>query len=329
MGFPLCYSFHHPHCRPLPVAFSSLHPYLRIDSDIVPTYSSPLPHKSLPCIPSFSGVPCPRQPSDLVFRSICRTIFYIFVLSRHALRSTRALVVFHLLLFFFASAFRSNGILHAGYIIWGLVVHPYINHRKISSWHVTYASFLTSIVVSPFVYHNYLAYKLFCEPSSAHRPTWCWLSFPSVYAHVQATYWDVGFLRYWSLSQIPNFLVAAPPIAILASFSAQHLVRSFQCLLGLRDFNSESSKHSPFLTHTITPHVLHTVFMSLMFVFFSHTQIALRLSAALPTLYWAVAWLFSQPTNSLLSRSGSVWLWWSITWALIALGLWAAFLPPA
>mgnify|MGYP002050440369 CR=1 FL=1 len=41
-------------------------------------------------------------------------------------------------------------------------------------------------------------------------PAWCRERVPSIYAHVQRTYWNVGFLRYYELKQLPNFALAAP-----------------------------------------------------------------------------------------------------------------------
>lgn len=55
---------------------------------------------------------------------------------------------------------------------------------------------------------------------------WCAWRVPSVYAHVQSSYWNVGALRYYQWRQIPNFLLAAPALVLTACgtvrfFSAQ------------------------------------------------------------------------------------------------------------
>ena len=55
---------------------------------------------------------------------------------------------------------------------------------------------------------------------------WCAWRVPSVYAHVQSAYWNVGALRYYQWKQIPNFFLAAPALALTAwgtfrFFSAQ------------------------------------------------------------------------------------------------------------
>lgn len=55
---------------------------------------------------------------------------------------------------------------------------------------------------------------------------WCARRVPSVYAHVQSAYWNVGALKYYQWKQIPNFLLAAPALILTACgtvrfFSAQ------------------------------------------------------------------------------------------------------------
>lgn len=65
------------------------------------------------------------------------------------------------------------------------------------------------------VYPQYIAYQEYCTDGNT-RP-WCSHLPPSIYSWVQEHYWNVGFLRYWTLSNLPLFLVAAPMIAVLVS----------------------------------------------------------------------------------------------------------------
>ena len=48
------------------------------------------------------------------------------------------------------------------------------------------------------------------------RTMWCEKAVPSIYAYVQSHYWNVGFLRYWTLSNVPLFLLAAPVLSLMA-----------------------------------------------------------------------------------------------------------------
>eukprot|EP00095_Tigriopus_kingsejongensis_P000183 snap_masked-scaffold487_size158652-processed-gene-0.30 protein:Tk00183 transcript:snap_masked-scaffold487_size158652-processed-gene-0.30-mRNA-1 annotation:"hypothetical protein DAPPUDRAFT_202746" len=46
---------------------------------------------------------------------------------------------------------------------------------------------------------------------------WCHAYIPIPYSFVQSHYWDVGFLRYFQLKQIPNFILACPIFFLLWS----------------------------------------------------------------------------------------------------------------
>lgn len=45
-------------------------------------------------------------------------------------------------------------------------------------------------------------------------PSAAWCSCGSAFAHAQASGWGVGLLSYWRLTQIPNFLLAAPALGL-------------------------------------------------------------------------------------------------------------------
>ncbi|THG22747.1 hypothetical protein TEA_022742 [Camellia sinensis var. sinensis] len=55
------------------------------------------------------------------------------------------------------------------------------------------------------------------------RP-WCKARVPLLYNYIQSHYWGVGFLRYFQLKQLPNFLLASP-ILSLALCSIIHYVK--------------------------------------------------------------------------------------------------------
>lgn len=57
-----------------------------------------------------------------------------------------------------------------------------------------------------------------CTPSASGAPA------TSLYQHIQRKHWNVGFLRYYELKQIPNFLLASP-IAFLTYFGLCNYAR--------------------------------------------------------------------------------------------------------
>jgi phosphatidylinositol glycan class V len=171
---------------------------------------------------------------------------------------------------------------------------------------------------------------------------------------------DVGFLRYWTPSQLPNFVLVAPILvaSIYGIYQYWQLVfrrfthsttvsssrqsrparlrsksRSSTDLdldLELRRTLWENPEAAPFfLIHTIT---------TLILVFASHTQIALRVSMGNPVLFWIVGALVSNSNSSRKYRRGggsrtAKWarrgIVWSCTWGAVSLVLWAGFYPPA
>jgi phosphatidylinositol glycan class V len=208
------------------------------------------------------------------------------------------------------------------------------------------------------MYHNYSAYIAFC--TSSHPASWCTNVPPFIYTHVQSTYWNVGFLRYWTLQQLPNFIISAPPLILLFTFSIYHITHVLiPCILFSWNPSATPSPvsliqpklpQSPFLSPTLTPHGVHALVLSTTLLVASHTQIVLRLGPSMPIIYWAAAWLLvERPTwrggvrgswkynpvgprkNSVTERSswGQWWVGWSVMWGSVSLVLWGTFLPPA
>lgn len=127
-------------------------------------------------------------------------------------------------LFSLGCAARSNGILSCGFISHYFVkkvLSSVLISQKASNFitvtnvvsvavGVLILLFLNAIVLAPFIIFQLYGYKLYCLNTSQEKLLWCdkWLPFP--YSYIQSAYWDVGFLRYFEMKQIPNFLLAAP-----------------------------------------------------------------------------------------------------------------------
>lgn len=234
--------------------------------------------------------------------------------------------------FTIAGAFRSNGVLLCGFIIWNMLVAPLLSGRKdsLSLNRTLYCIVCVALPLTPFLHHNYSAFLLFCS-STEGRPQWCEEGMlPSIYTHVQREYWDVGFLRYWTISNVPNFLISLPVLLnvwIFCMFYLSHLPRILCGGLAQREWKNIAHpplKNSLFLNPSILPHVLHGIPLTLILMFNAHVQIALRVLPSLPMTYWAAArLLIEQP------RWGKAWVTWSIVWCGLSCVLWAVFLPPA
>ena len=66
------------------------------------------------------------------------------------------------------------------------------------------------ITIFPFIMFQFFGYILYC--SGETKREWCSLFYPNLYGFVQKEYWKVGFLKYYELKQIPNFILASPVV---------------------------------------------------------------------------------------------------------------------
>ncbi|KAK3103659.1 hypothetical protein FSP39_020822 [Pinctada imbricata] len=166
----------------------------------------------------------------------------------------------------FSALTRSNGLLNAGFQL-HLSLKTFLkgmNRLRIESVDKETAMtgifsgiiifsfpliFMMLLFLAPFVVYQYLINKQFCTdhhsdvniPASLRMygkikgynivgqtiPTWCNNTLPLSYSHVQHSHWGVGFLQYYELKQIPNFLLALP-VTILAVFSIILLLQKEQ-----------------------------------------------------------------------------------------------------
>ncbi|GAA5880863.1 hypothetical protein JCM1840_003303 [Sporobolomyces johnsonii] len=154
---------------------------------------------------------------------------------------------------------------------------------------------LSALSAAPFFAFQAYAYRQFCTtPTSPLRP-WCTKSLGLSYDWVQTHYWDVGPFRYWTLQQLPNFVLALPVFAL--SFAASYSYYSSNVLPVLRSTvpfiplpsRSRAAEARPFLGESLVPYVhLHTA-TTLLLLVSSHVQIVLRVCATGPTVWWFAA----------------------------------------
>jgi len=206
------------------------------------------------------------------------------------------------------------------------------------------APFLSSMPLLPFLIHQLKGYQAFCllqsssDPDSERRP-WCANRLPFIYPFVQSEYWDSGFLQYWKMQQLPNFVLAGPLLGLLLWGSGTFIVRvGVPVSLGVyhRVFSSpkshptphsskSKSKYSnPLLVRSLLPHAIYALILTLTLLFAAHTQIILRVAPSMPFTYWSAAWLVLEHP-----KWAKAWVTWSIVWGAMSVVLWVVFLPPA
>lgn len=217
-----------------------------------------------------------------------------------------------------ATAARSNGLVNIGFLLYLPSLHAisqirvYRTTRKGCSKVLHYiwvlirlllTSFLgTTIIALPFCAFQYYGYRTFCTPSTsleqvhpallslAERkgyrvpnengppPLWCMRPLPLLYSHIQDVYWDVGFLRYFELKQMPNFILALPMatlgiVAIYAYFQANPEL----CLrLGLWDTGAKAGLDKPtpgFFSPKVFVYVVHSAVLLVFGTLCMHVQV--------------------------------------------------------
>lgn len=210
----------------------------------------------------------------------------------------------------FASAtyFRANGVLLAGFVVW------YALRSK------SLGVFVVGIVgaflmASPFLLHQVWAYMQMCPG----RP-WCDSPLPLAYSFVQSHYWDVGLLRYWTLAQLPNFLLAAP-VLVMAAYGCYAATPSLQALI-VSAF-APWRRFPPQGLSCVPVYIYHTLLLALLLLLASHVQIALRMATpgGMPLVWWACAHLGGTQTRGVLT--------YLLCYSAAACVLYAGFYPPA
>lgn len=226
-------------------------------------------------------------------------------------------------------ATRSNGLLNIGFLVyfWVLFYRKTIWPHNIGTCINLIKSLSTlfiSIVICliPFIFIQAYAYVSFChdfEPDlpqhiinfarknsyvlpgtySKSNQTWCLNAIPLVYGYVQKHYWNVGFLEYYELKQVPNFLLAFPIVFLIISNSIKFIKQHKNLCLNLGIFEANFCSPSKdddtvqVFDNKMFVFIVHALYLTVFCIFFVHVQVTTRmLCSASPVLYWFGAYIF-------------------------------------
>lgn len=239
-------------------------------------------------------------------------------------------------LFAVATLVRSNGLLSGFLFAYDAVVLAWKTVTRGPTVHNTVRLAIIilggCIVATGIVIPQVLAYRIYCLAESDIRP-WCEWTVPSIYGWVQSHYWlvlsmiahparinldrDVGFLRYWTFSNIPLFLLAAPMLVILCQSS----------LWALNSPSSSSTSPGSMLNRLAIPQGI----LAVMAFTSYHVQIINRISSGYPLWYWYLATSAVEFDSSSLKKSRILItaVYSMVAYALIQAVLFGSFLPPA
>lgn len=134
-----------------------------------------------------------------------------------------------------------------------------------------------------------------------------------------------GFLAYYRLEQIPNFLLALPLSVAVFKGLSDYVKRSPKLVMTLGLINSPSVQVD-YYSKLCLPYVYLCLFMFLYCLFFMHVQVMLRFLSSQPAIYWYMATEFVGKFNNLFARG---YIAYCILYSLIGTVLFANYLPPA
>ena len=187
---------------------------------------------------------------------------------------------------------------------------------------------------------QFLAYRSYCVLEQDKRP-WCSQRPPTIFGWVQSHYWyvyqtssklltyttrNVGPFRYWTLSNAPLFLLAAPTLFILISSAIDTLP-----LRNKRTNASAISKHRTDLTRqSLILLAAPQLILAVLALTTYHVQIITRLASGYPQWYiWLAQLVHEQGQRRDSQHAPVVFVRWMVVYAFVQGGLFASFLPPA
>ncbi|OCF73752.1 hypothetical protein I204_05596 [Kwoniella mangroviensis CBS 8886] len=192
-----------------------------------------------------------------------------------------------------------------------------------------------ALTVSPFLLIQWYAYQSFCYQNEGPGRPWCESGLPFVYGFVQKEYWNIGFLNYWTIPNIPNILLPLP-IFLTSVLGIKRIVLS-----------CHTAQRRPHVRSEILVLYIHHTLMMLLLLFNSHTQILLRACITDPVIWWNVAgsavnWENKEDDSGQdrgkiiggrgyirLTRIGKYWIGWCVIWSTVSMILWVGHYPPA
>lgn len=261
---------------------------------------------------------------------------------------------FHFALFYLILSImcRSNGVINLGFLLFYICQEIIANNNV---WkHLFKLALGIAVATLTFGAIQYYHYTLFCQDNhqtfspviityakdhrlvlaggNGQNSPWCRQTIPMSYNYVQKHYWNVGFLSYYKLKQIPNFLLAAPVITLFSVQIFSYFRRQLSTI-------KKSPKHLiQLLHHRNTPDqrlfvfMVHSAILMLICVFFVHIQVSTRLLAsASPCLYW-FCYVDAVPKNlgdfrSAVGRFSQITQIWCLGYCLIGTAMFCNFLP--
>ncbi|KXH57516.1 mannosyltransferase [Colletotrichum salicis] len=234
-------------------------------------------------------------------------------------------------IFGLATASRSNGLLNGlPFAVECLITLPQLLASPTSLNNI--AALLASVtggllVATGSIVPQALAWLRYCSGASEAR-AWCGRTVPSIYSFVQEHYWGVGLFRYWTLSNVPLFILAAPVLGLLM-VSGWEVVNRPSGLA--RSPTAEKQQGQSGTTSVLVGCMAAAqLLLAALAITTYHVQIITRIASGYAVWYWWVAgYLLDDGADGKRRDVGSKVVIFSVMYAMIQGVLFASFLPPA
>ncbi|XP_014248845.1 GPI mannosyltransferase 2 [Cimex lectularius] len=215
---------------------------------------------------------------------------------------------------------RSNGTINGGFIahyffskmLTSIKTHKGFSLKFVADYLKPLGYLVTclAIVLAPFLIFQIDGFYRFCKSGLRYpielvrhgernnllmpgdQPIWCGHKIPMPYSYVQDAYWDVGFLRYYTLKQIPNFCLAFPIVVIILGSCVQFLYKHKNLFVQADEVYSQKRSSDTFPRHSFV-YIVHAVFLTVFCVLNINVQVTTRmLASSSPVLYWIASTKF-------------------------------------
>ena len=217
--------------------------------------------------------------------------------------------------FFFAlsGAARSNGLVNIGFLLYRAardvvewVLLYYEAKAKVSfsrfAQNMCKLATLLFLCVVPFAAFQYHAYTVYCNRSDSYQnlpehvrqygiklryrmpymgpSIWCSHWLPLSYSYIQSSHWNVGFLNYYEVKQIPNFMLAAPMAVLCIWMTVSYLLNhpAYCLYAGLLPQNDVTDRECHCLPTACFVYVIHTAFMLVFGFLWMHVQVVITIA---------------------------------------------------
>lgn len=231
--------------------------------------------------------------SETITQFLCFSALYAYLVARSKILIKNYVLYFVSgLLFTIAFGMRSNSLLYGLLYVYDLLTASNLGDGIL----ILITGFQLFLAL---VYSTYAAYYTYCP----ERGEWCNSYTKSLVSYAQSHYWNNGFLKYFTLGNIPLFIIALPQFIIICK--------------SLIQFKNWSGIRSLWIVSAVYTFVQFT---------FMHVQIINRVSSFIPLHIWYVSYLLCLNDDNIW---GILIVRWWVVWVLTQTSLFAAFLPPA